>query len=160
MSSDLWLGTAFSIPIGVGIGLGVPKIQRKLDSYSRARSIRVSKKTLGEFSRIKVFKENPHELTQYLLIATLRILLVSTITLACCSFLVFMGFRAQNEGGDTGQAQFLFVCAYGFGSVGFSASCFSFSAALATWNKVRNFEEYRKASMEAFGRASEKITSP
>jgi hypothetical protein len=77
MSSDLWWGALLSVPIGIGTALVTPVIQRKWDEVSRSRDVERSRKTILELRRIESFVNNPHRLTEYLIVAGIKTAIVS-----------------------------------------------------------------------------------
>ncbi len=64
--SDLLIGILLSIPIGIATSLITPWIQGKLDQLNKYRSLAATKRLDDEYRRVLLFRNNPHEFTQYL----------------------------------------------------------------------------------------------
>src|SRR5580704_6732040 len=70
--SDLWLGLLFSFPIGIVTGLVTPWIQRKIDEQDKRRSLAATGRLIQEYERIRAFRSNPDQFTQYLVQVAIR----------------------------------------------------------------------------------------
>jgi hypothetical protein len=89
MSSDLWLGVLFSIPIGIGTGLAVAPVQKWIDNRSVASRYTKLKRQKREYEEVLFFASRPELLSSHLIITTL--VLGCAVGLA---FLFSMGEKA------------------------------------------------------------------
>jgi hypothetical protein len=149
MSSDLWWGAALSVPIGIGTALVTPVIQRKWDEASRSRDVERSRRTTLELQRIEFFVNNPHSLTQYLIMAGIKAAIVSAsmIVLATLPNSLAQIMNIIPFGGlffET-QRNILFLLSQLTALVGSVVLINIYRPALSTWRKVVNFDEYKES---------------
>jgi hypothetical protein len=73
VSPDVLVGALLSVPIGIGTILVTPSLQRRLERWSTSRERDKLRKAREEHDRIAFYNTNPNELTQYMVIATIKI---------------------------------------------------------------------------------------
>jgi uncharacterized membrane protein YeaQ/YmgE (transglycosylase-associated protein family) len=148
MSEEFWLGILLSIPVGIGSAVIAPWVQQKIDSVGKRRSLALSHNTKKEFERIKFYKANPSEHTQYLVQVAIRIALI-TAALGIISDLFFMMAKFSETtvlppffyGYLSDSLLFIFGLVPSLiGAILIMNLC---RKALSTSTKVRNFEEYK-----------------
>ena len=165
MSSDLWLGALFSIPISVGATLIAPTLQRRIEKWSTYRAVEKSRKTHEEYALVTSFKQNPHTFTHYLIVTSIKIALISACIVItsmlppavgfAAGFLVSFKHTPAVEFGGGFLVPFMqanpfmimstvgFVFAAALTSIGAIMIINICRAALTVWARVKNYEEYK-----------------
>jgi hypothetical protein len=144
--SDVWLGILLSIPIGIATSLVTPWIQRKLDQLDQRRALAATGRQVQEFERIKAFKSNPDQFTQYLIQVAIRTTLTGAFIALLSGIMFALGQTIMTmKGSDLDyvrNAAFLlgqFVTL--LGSLLIINIC---RPALRAWTSLQNFEQFNE----------------
>jgi hypothetical protein len=136
MSSDLVYGTLLSVPIGIGTALITPWLQKKWDDRSKSRTLDRSKRSWAELERIKTLRENPAELTQYLVYITVRTALISAMMVVAAA--------VPNLMAQAFHFYLLYIPGQFITLIGSILVINVCRPALVTWDRVKNFADYEK----------------
>jgi hypothetical protein len=154
MTSEFWLGTFLSIPIGLATSLATPWFQNKLDSRSKQRSLIASKNLAAEYEQVSYYRSHPEDFTQYLIHVAIKTTFIGAM-LGIISGISF-AFAQVVETARTGLGGFggpdilrlaqdaLYVLGQFSGLVGSILIVNICRPALSMWTKVRNFAAYEK----------------
>jgi hypothetical protein len=156
--SDLWIGILFSIPIGIATSLVTPWIQRKLDQLDKYRSLAATKRLDEEYKRIRAFRDNPHEFTQYLVQVAIRttftgafVAIAAGLIFALAQAIAALATRPKT-GMDYEDIRLfstgLILIGQFVSLVGSLLIVNICRPAIGAWTKLKNFDEYSK-SVEA-----------
>ena len=76
---EFWIGLLVSIPIAIATNLVTPKIQRWLDRNNKRKALEKTKNLLAEFNEVEIYRNNPHEFTQYLIYVGIKITFIGSL---------------------------------------------------------------------------------
>ncbi|MDX9990400.1 hypothetical protein [Thiothrix unzii] len=152
MSNEFWMGIFLSIPVGLATSLATPWFQRKLDQRSQQRALVETKNAQVEYERIRFYKENPSELTQYLVHVAIKTTFIGALlaiisgvsyTLAQLLDATSIGYDGMSSGRF---AQHMLYVIGQFSSLVGSIMIINICRpALTTWTKTKNFSEYENS---------------
>lgn len=103
MTTEFWIGTLVSIPLGIGTSLATPPIQRWIDSRSEAAALN-SQRRMREVYQEAFFYTHHHDaFTQLLILAAIRMVVpalgtVIATTLFSAVIFVQRSFLSRREG--------------------------------------------------------------
>jgi hypothetical protein len=149
--AQFWIGLALSIPIGIGTSLVTPAIQRWFESRGQARVISAKRETEAEYRAAVFYRKNSDRFTQYLVHVTIKATLVGALIGAVTGACFFVAQLAdtilarQMDVTYDRVRQLLYALGQGSALVGSIAVFNICRPALATWTRVRNFDEYQRS---------------
>lgn len=100
MSREFWLGLALSVPIGIGCGLAVPRLQRWLDEQGKSRAFKRSKREQQDYEEAFYYHSHPHIFTQYLIHQLVNLMRVGVLCLLFGLGVVLVGFLVNSPISD------------------------------------------------------------
>ncbi len=86
LSTDLWLGTLLSIPIGIGTGLAGPPLQRWYKHRSKARRIRILEDQKASYYEALFYLARPEKFTQFLIRSGIVMMLAAVAAISGIAF--------------------------------------------------------------------------
>jgi hypothetical protein len=158
MSTDAWVSILLSIPIGIGTALVVPLIQRKWENRTRQRALTASLQTQAELQRIRAYKDNADQFTQYLIYTAIKttfvgafVAILSGLLIAIAQLSTLKGiielFPLSSSGYDIifAAKNLMFLAGQFTALVGSILIVNICRPVLITWTKVQNFGEYEQS---------------
>jgi hypothetical protein len=145
MSTEFWMGIFMSIPIGLATSLATPWFQKRLDQRGKARTLIETKNAQEEYDRIRYFRDNPSDLTQYLVQVAIKTTFITAfLSLFSRSLVVFGSLIRLAHVEDSryfiqNALELIFQVISLAGSIMIINIC---RPALNTWTKTKNFAEY------------------
>jgi hypothetical protein len=148
--SEFWIGILLSIPIGIATSLITPWIQRKIDERDKRRSLAATNRLVQEYERIRTFRSNPEQFTQYLVQVAIRTTFTGAFVAVFAGTMFALGqalntlhFKGAIDADYLRNTVFLLAQIVSlFGSLLIINIC---RPALRAWTKLQNFDEYAKS---------------
>ena len=151
--SEFWIGVLLSIPIGIATSLITPWIQRKIDEQDKRRSLAATGRVVQEYERIRAFRADPHEFTQYLVQVVIRTTFTGAFVAVFAGLMVALGQATipLRSAFNVDYVDFvrtaIFILAQFVSLLGSLLIINICRPALRAWTKLKNFDEY-SASVE------------
>jgi hypothetical protein len=150
--SEFWIGILLSIPIGIATSLITPWIQRKIDEQDKRRSLAATGRLVQEYERIRAFRSDPHEFTQYLVQVVIRTTFTGALVAVFAGLMVALGqatipLRRSIAFDVDFVRTAIFILAQFVSLLGSLLIINICRPALRAWTKLKNFDEY-SASVE------------
>jgi hypothetical protein len=147
MTFEFWLGICASFPLSIVVNLITPPLQRWFDSKSKERSFHQLRRAREQLEQLTRFHDNPDLFTQFLVYTALKTTYVGALMTVLAALLFAVALAGGGFLGATAGA--LRVEGY-LGSIAYvilllaSAMIMNIlRPALSTWNKLRNFDEFK-----------------
>lgn len=135
MTSEFWLGTLWAIPSGIIASLLTPLIVKAYNNSNENRRIKTIEKVKSEYLIIKKYKENPQELSLYLINIVIKTTLMSAIVSVLSGIFTLIAQLLIYSSLLFGLSQIIVL----FGSMFIINIC---RPAFSIWSKIKNYDEY------------------
>jgi hypothetical protein len=132
-------------------------VQAWLDRHSKARALRRTHNVQEEFKRVTQYHEHPEEFTQYLVYTTIKTAFIGAVVGILAGVLFVFGqfvgaVRWSDMGGSLGRIrELLFLAGQLLGTMGTLLVITICRKALTTWQRVKNYDEYKSAVSQHLG---------